>query len=110
MTSISKNVHINKLDDTINEYNNTYHRKIKIKPVDVENYTYIDCSKEFNNKDPKFQVGNHGRISKYKHIFSKTYTLNCCEEVSVVSKIKNNVPWTYVINDLNGEEVIGSFY
>ena len=77
MTSISKNVYINKLDDIINEYNNTYHRKIKIKPVDVKHYTYIDCSKEFNNKDPKFQVGDHDRISKYKHVFPKTYTLNC---------------------------------
>ena len=104
MTSISNNVYINKLDYIVNEHNNTYHRKIKIKPVDVKNYTYIDSSKEFNNKN--FQIGDHGRISKQKHIFAKTYTLNCSEEVSVISKIKNNVPWTYVINGLNGDHFI----
>ena len=72
MISISKNVHIDKLDDIVNEYNNTYHRRIKMKPVDVKNSTYINSNKEVNNKDPKFKVGDHVRISEYKNIFAKT--------------------------------------
>ena len=66
MTAISKNVYINKLDDIVNEYNNTYHRIIKMKPVNVKDNTYIDFEKEVNNKDPKFKIGDHVRISKYK--------------------------------------------
>ena len=62
-----------------------------------------------NKKDPKFKVGDNVRISKYKNIFAKGYTPNWSEEVFVASKIKNTVPWTYVISDLNGEEITGSF-
>ena len=76
MTSISKNVYIDKLDDIVNEYNNTYHRTIKMKPVDVKDNTYIDSSKEVNDKNPKFKVGDPVRISKYKNIFAKGYTPN----------------------------------
>ena len=61
-------------------------------------------------KNPKFKVGNHVRISKYKNIFAKGYTPNWFEEVFVIKKVKNTVPWTYVINDLNGEEIIWTFY
>ena len=67
---------INKLDDIVNECNNTYHRTIKMKPVDVKDNTYIDFKKEVNDKDPKFKVGDHVRISKYKNIFAKGYTPN----------------------------------
>ena len=81
-----------------------------MKPVDVKYNTYIDLNKEVNDKDPKFKVGDHARISKYKNIFAKGYTPNWSEEVFVVSKIKNTVPWTYDINDLNGEEITGTFY
>ena len=86
MTSVSKNVYIDKLDDTINEQNNTYHRTIKIKPVDVKDNSYIDSvefhsSKGFNAKNPKFEVSNHVKISKYKNIFVKGYTPNWSEEV-----------------------------
>ena len=102
MILVLKNVYIDKLDDIVREYNNTYHRTIKIKPIDVKNNTYIAFKKEINNKDPKFTVGDHVRISKYKNIFAKGYTPNWSEEVLVVSKIENTVPWTYVINDLNG--------
>ena len=109
MTATSKNVYINKLDDMINEYNNTYHRTIKMKPVDVKDNTYIDFEKEVNDKDPKFKVGNHVRISKYKNIFAKGYMPNWSEEVFVIKKVKNTVPWTYVINDRDGEEIIGTF-
>ena len=65
MTSISKNIYISKLDDIVNEYNNKYHRTIKMKPVHVKHNTYIDSSKEVNDKDPKFKVCDHVRISKY---------------------------------------------
>ena len=110
MSSISKNVYIEKLDDMVNEYNNIYHRTIKMKPVDVKDNTYTDFKKKVNDKDPKFELGDHVRISKYKNIFAKGYTPNWSEEVFVVSKIKNTVPWTYVINGLNVEEIIGTFY
>ena len=66
MTSVSNNVYIDKLDNIVSEYNNTYHRTIKMKPVDVNDNTYIDFEKEVNNKDPKFKIGDHVRISKYK--------------------------------------------
>ena len=101
MTSVSKNVYIDKLDDIVNEYNNTYHRTIKMKPVDVKDNTYIDFKKEVNDKDPKFKVGDHVRISKYKSIFAKGYTPNWSEDVFVIKKVNNTVLWTYVINDLN---------
>ena len=104
---ISNNVYIDKLDDIVNEYNSPYHRTIKMKPIDVKD---INIGKEVNDKDPKFKVGDHVRISKYKNIFAKGYTPNWSEENFVIKKIKNTVPWTYVINDLNGEEIIGAFY
>ena len=81
-----------------------------MKPVDVKDNTYIDFKKEVNDKDPKFKVGDHVRISKYKNIFTKGYTPNWSENVLVVSKFKNTPPWTYVINDLNGEEIIVTAY
>ena len=110
MILVSKNVYIDKLDDIVSEYNNTYHRTIKMKPVDVKDNTYVDSKKEVNGKDPKFKVGDRVRISKYKNIFVKGYTLNWSEEVFVVNKIKNTVPRKNVINDLNGEEITGTFY
>ena len=110
MTSISKNVYIAKLDDIVNEYNNTKHRITKMKPIDIKDNTYIDSGKEVNDNDPKFKLGDHVRISKYKNIFAKGYTPNWSEEVFVIKKIKNTIPWTYVIDDLNGEEITGAFY
>ena len=109
MTSVSKNVYIDKLDDIVGEYNNTCHKTIKMKPVNVKDNSYIDFKKDVNDRDPKFKVGDHVRISKYKNIFAKGYTSNWSEEI-FVSEIKNTVPWTYVINDLNGDEIIGTFY
>ena len=110
MLSILENVHIDKLDDTVNDYSNAYHRTITMKPIDVKDNTYINIGKEVNDKDPKFKVGDHVRISKYKNIFAKGYTPNWSEEVFVIKKVKNTVRWTYVINDLNGEEITGIFY
>ena len=110
MTSISKNVYSDKLDDIVNECNNTYHKSIKMKPVDVKDNTYIDFKKESNDRNPKFKVGDHVGISKYKNIFAKRYMSNWSEEIFVIKKIKNTVPWAYVLNDLNGEQFIGTFY
>ena len=110
MTSISKNVYIDKIDDIVHKYNNKKHRTIKMKPIDVKDNTYIDFGKEVNNNDPKFKVADHVRISKYKNIFAKSYTPNCSKKVIVIKKISNTVPWTYVIYDLNDEEITGTFY
>ena len=96
MTLISKNVYIDKLDDIVNKYNNTYHSTIKMKPVNVKSSSYIDFVIE-TNKDPKFKVDDHVIISKYKNIFAKDYVLNWSEDVFVIKKVKNTVPWTYVI-------------
>ena len=98
------------LDHIVKKYNNTVDRTIKMKPIDVNDDSCVDYNEDFNKKDPNFKVGDHVRISKYKNIFAKGYTPNWSEEVFVVNKIKNTVPWTYVINDLNGEEISGSFY
>ena len=110
MTSISKNMYIDKLDDIVNEYNNTYHTTIKVKPIDVKDNTYINTDKEINDKDPKFKVGDRVRISKYKNIFTKGYTPNWSQEIFVVKRVRNTVLWTSVINDVNGEEIMGIFY
>ena len=79
MTAISKNIYIDKLDDILNEYNNAYHRTIKMKPVDIKDNTYFDFEKEINDKDPKFKIGDHVRIFKYKNIFAKGYVPNWSE-------------------------------
>ena len=103
MTSISRKVCIDKLNHIVNDYNIIYHRTIKMKPVDVKDNAYIDFGKEVNDKDPKCDIGDHVRISKYKNIFAKGYTTNCFEEVFVIAEVKNTVPWEYVVNDLNCE-------
>ena len=110
MTAISKIAYFNVLDDIVNKYNNTVYRAIKMKPIDVTSDSYVEYNENFNKKDPKFKIRDCLRISKYKNLFAKGYAPNWSEEFFVVSKIKNTVPWTYVINDLNGEKIIGSFY
>ena len=110
MTSILKNVNIDKLDGIVNEYNNSYHRTIKMKPIDVKGNTYIDSIKEVNDKDSKFEIGDHVRLSKYNNIFGKVYITNSSEEGFLIKKFKNTVPWIYVINDLTGGEIIKTFY
>ena len=89
-------MYIDILDDIVHKYNNKNHRTIKMKPIDVKDNTCIDFGKEVNDNDPKFKIGGHVRISKYKNIFAKGYT--------------EEVPWTYVIDDFNDEEIIGTFY
>ena len=110
MTAISKNVYYDALDDIVNKYNNTVHKTIKMKPIDVTDDSFAEYNEESNKKDPKFKIGDHVRISKYKNIFAKGYAPNRSKEVFIISKINNTVPWTYVINDLNGEDITGSFY
>ena len=106
MTSISKNVYIDKLDDIVNKYNNAYHSTIKMKPVDVKSNTYINSSKEINDEDSKLKTGDIFRISKYKNIFAKGYALNWSEEAFIIIKVENAVPWTYVISDLKSEQIV----
>ena len=110
MTLISKNVYIDNLDDIVNKYDNTYHSIMKMKSANVKSNTYIDSSKEINDKNPKFKIGDNVRISKYKNVFAKGYTPNWSESLFVTKKVKNTVLWTNVNNDLNGEEIVGTFY
>ena len=81
-----------------------------MKAIDVTDHSYAEYNEDFNKNDPKFKVGDHVRISKYKNIFAIGYGANWSEEVFAVSKIKNTIPWTYVVSDLKGEEITGSFY
>ena len=81
MTALSKNVCIDVLDDIVDKYNNTYHRTIKMKPIDVKSDSFAEYNEESNEKDPEFKVGDHVRISKYKNIFAKGYTPNCLRKL-----------------------------
>ena len=107
MTSISKNLYIDEFDDRVNEYNIHI---IKMKSFDVKLNTYIDSSKETNDKNPKFKIADTVRISKYKIVFTKGYTSNCSEEFFAIKKVENTVPWAYSINDLKREVIIAMFY
>ena len=104
MTATVKNVYYDVLDDIVNEYNNTKHSTIKMKPKDVGNNNkrvYID---EHNEKRSRFNVGDRVRISKFKNIFAKGYTPNWRREIFIVNKINDTIPYTYNITDLNNEE------
>ena len=100
MVAISKNVYFEVLDDInkvldVYKYSNTFQKIIKMKPIDVTSHCYAEYNEHFNKKkDPKFKVGDHVRVSKYKNSLAKGYTRNWSEQVFVVSKIKNTVPWT----------------
>ena len=109
MTATGKNVYYDVLDDVNNKYNNTKHSTIKMKPTDVKDNkrVYID---EHNEKDSRFKVGDRVRISKFKNIFAKVYTPNWSTEIFIADKINYKVPYTYNLEDLNHEEIIGSFY
>ena len=110
MTATVKNVYYDVLDDLGNEYNNTEHNTIKMKPKDVKNdnkRVYID---EYNKKSAKYNVGHRVRISKFKNLFTKGYTPNWSREIFISNKINDTVPYTYNFKDLIGEEIIGSFY
>ena len=110
MTATGKNVYYDVLDDVVNEYNNTKHSTLKMKPMDVgdnNKRVYID---EHNEKDSRFKVGDRVRISKCKNIFAKGYAPNWSSEIFIVDKINDTVQYTYNLRDLNDEEIIGSFY
>ena len=109
MTSISKRVYIDKLDDIVKEYINTYHTTTKMKPADVKDNKYFDFEKEVNDKNPKFEVGDHVRISKCKNIFIKGYMPNCLEEIFIIKKIKNTVPWTMLLTILIVKKLLINF-
>ena len=110
MTAICKNVYFNVLDSVVKKYNNTVHSSIKTNPKDVTDSVFAEYNEESSKKDPKFKVGDNVRISKYKNVFAKGYTPNWSKEVFVINKVQNTVPWTYLTNDLSGEEIMGSFY
>ena len=109
MTASGKNMYCDVLDDVVNEYNNTKHNTIKMKPIDVgdNKRVYID---EHNEKDSRFKVGDRVRTSKFKNIFAKGYTPNWSKEIFIVGKINDTVPHTYNLKDLNDQEIISSFY
>ena len=81
-----------------------------MKPIDATSDYYAEYNEDSNVTKPKFKGGDHVRISKYKNIFAKGYTQNWSKEIFTISKIKDTFPWTYVISDLNGELITGSFY
>ena len=81
-----------------------------MKPKDVQDNNITKYVEKFNKRDPRFNIGDPVRISKYENIFAKGYTPNWSREVFIVNKIKNTIPWTHEINDLNNEEIIRSFY
>ena len=110
MTAVSKNVYFDVLDDTVNKYSNTVHRTRKMKPIDVTSDSYAEYNEGYNVTKPEFKGGDRARISKYKSVSAKGYTQNRSEEFFIISKIKNPVPRTYVISDINGEPIAGSFY
>ena len=109
MISLFKNVYINKLDLIVTEYKNIYHRTTDEKPADVKSSTCIDFGVEKSNRDSKFEVDNHARVSKYKTISAKGYTRNWSEEVFEIKKNKSAVPWMYVIEDVNDKKLMESF-
>ena len=110
MAAIGKNVYYDVLDDVVNKYNNIKHSTIKMKPTDVKDNNkrvYID---EHNEKHSRFKVGDRVRISKFKNIFAKVYTLNWSSDIFIVDKVNDTLPYTYNLKDLNDEEILGSFY
>ena len=102
VTAVSKKI--------VNKYSNTVHRTIKLKPIHVTSDSYAEYNEDSSEKDPKLKTDDRDRISKHKNIFAKGYTQNWLKEVFVVSKIKDTVPLTYAISDLNGEPITGTFY
>ena len=86
MTAISKNVYFDVLHDIVDKYNNTYHKTIKMKPINVKDDSFAEYNEESNEKNPKFKVGDHVRISKFKNVFAEGYTPNWSEEIFIVKK------------------------
>ena len=108
MASIWKNVHIDKLDDIVNKYNNTYQSTMKVKPADVKSNTYIDLM--WIIKALNLILTILLELNRYKNIFAKRYAPNRSEDSFVIKKVKNTMSWTYVIKDLHAKEIVGKFY
>ena len=81
-----------------------------MKPINAKDDYFAEYNEKSNEKDPTFKIGDQVRISNFKNVFAKGYTPSWSEEILVAKKIKNTVPWIYVISDLNGEEIVASFY
>ena len=105
MRAVGKNVYFDVLNNVVDKYNNTYHRTIKMNPIDVRDDSFAKY-----NEESKFKLGDHPRNSKYQNIFAKGYTPNWSEEIFIVKKKQKTVPWAYIISDLNNKEVMRSFY
>ena len=110
MTATGKNVYYDVLDDVVNDYNNTKHSTIKMKPTDVASNNKRVHIDEHNEKDSRFKVGDRVRISRFKNIFAKGYDPNLSTEIFIVDKVNDTAPCMYNLKDLNDEEIIGSFY
>ena len=110
MTAVSGDPYFDVIDDIVNKYSNTVHRIIDIKLIDIKSSSYAEYNVNFNEKYPKFNVGDRVRTSKYKNSFAKEYTQNWSEEVFVASKTKNTFPWTDLTSDLNGKKIDETFY
>ena len=90
MTANSENVYFNVLNDTVDKYNTTYHKTIKMKAIDVKRDSFAEFNEDSNEADPKFKVDDHVTISKYTNIFAKGYAPNWSERIFVIKKIKKN--------------------
>ena len=108
--SISKNGYIDKLGDIVSKYNNTCQKTIKMKPVNENRSIFTDVNKENIKECPKFEVGDHVRMSKYKNNFAIGYVPNLSDEPFVIKKVRNTVLWTYIISDLNKQVILGTLY
>ena len=98
------------LDGIVKKYNNTVHGTISMKPINVTYNSYAEYNVDSNEKDRKFKVGDHWRIPRYKNILAKEHTPNWSKEIFAINKTKNTAPWSYVISDLSGEEIVGTSY
>ena len=107
---------INDLDKLVNKYNNSYHRSIKLKPIDasLKSSENIITNNLYNfkitNKKLKFSIGDKVRISLSKNTFEKCYASNWSEEIFIIDNIKTSNVYHYFLKDLHGEKVDGSFY
>ena len=107
MTAISKNVYFDMLYDIVNKYKNTVHRTIKMERIDVTSDFYADYNKDSNETEPKSKAGDCVRISKYKNILLKDILKVGQKKLLLLAKLKI---WTYVTNELNDEQIAGTFY
>jgi hypothetical protein len=113
LTETNSNKYLDILPKLISDYNNTIHSTIKMTPIEgskTKNEHKINYMSVINKEKPKFKIGDRVRIYKYKKLFSKGYETNWTEEIFVISAINNTSPITYKIKDLNGEDIVGSFY